>query len=150
MAIGVLHVPVESDLTGSGVPVELFTDVDYGAWLRLRLALNQAQAETGGVTLTTTAVTLAYRYPFPVTETVSGEMLGGIAQLSGTLEAAGGAATLNASTVGLVAGVALHRAWAETVVSVEYQLIFGEADFEGLTVNLGSNQLLLGAAYRFY
>jgi hypothetical protein len=149
LATGLPPIPVEGDLTGTGVTLEFFLEAQWHGSTGVHVALNHMSAEVNGTNLEVAALAVAYRYPVTLTDRLTGHLLGGLAHLAGTLSSASGSTSLRASTIALFAGAGLGTQWQAVYWSLEARLQSGAADFEGLTLDLGSNQLLFAGAYRF-
>lgn len=148
IALGTFVIPVESDLTAESLAPELYLDVDIAPWLGLRLGINSVEMKLDELTLQTRSVYLAYRHAFPVTAGWWGEAFAGVATAESVLS--GGRTELTATGSGHMLGVAGWRRLGSFDLGLRYQLLFTDSDFSGISLNTGSNQVQLTAAYRWF
>lgn len=148
LALGAFVIPVEADLTADTVAPELYVDVDLASWLGLRLGINSTEMKLDELTLRTTTVYLAYRHAVQVTGPWWGELIAGVASSDSVLSSE--RTELTASGSGHMLGAAAWRRMGQFDVGLRYQLLFTESAFSGITLNTGSNQVQITAAYRWF
>ena len=148
LALGTFVIPVESDLTAEALAPALYVDLDLSPWLGLRLGINAAEMKLDELTLQTTTIYLAYRHAFQVTGNWWGELYAGVASADSVLS--GERAELTASGSGHVLGASAWYRLRRFDLGLRYELLSTDSAFSGISVNTGSNQVQLTAAYRWF
>ena len=77
-----------------------------------------------------------------------GELFAGVATADSVLS--GGRRELTASGGGYLLGAAGWRRMGSFDLGLRYQLLYIDSAFSGITLNTGSNQVQLTAAYRWF
>lgn len=140
--LGLMNLPQESDFEGDVPSFDLFWTGYSGPWWNYRFGWNHTDGRFEGFALSTNALYAAYVARGALGDRFDLHLLLGAAYHMATLQTPDGE-TQTASGAGPIFGAGMRFAFDSLLLGLQFLVLTHTADFSGVTVATGSNQLQL-------
>jgi hypothetical protein len=146
LGLALVNLPQESDFEGEVPAFDLFTTYRAGPWWNWRAGYNRYQSALKGTDLTTNALYAAWMARAQWLERLETSVALGAALASSSFDRGGGSNSTD-SGLALLTGFGFTHLGERLRLGAQLLVLTRRADFDGVTLAAGSNQLQITIAF---